>query len=98
MSLTRHMLDVVMDGINDTKMIAGYAQEAAAAGESHDVVDWFAIRAKTRLNALERDWKDVHEELEERAKNGKHDSELLDALECHVEHSIAEIRAKVEKL
>lgn len=92
--IVKHMLDVVMDGIKDTQMIAEYAQEAARSGESHEVTDWFAARAKTRMSHLERDWKDVREELEDR----KHDGELLDALACHVEHSIAELRAKVEKL
>lgn len=94
MKMTKHMLDVVMDGIKDADMLAGYALEAARSDANRALADWFTVRAKTRLSHLERDWKDVREELEESG----HDGELLEALECHVNHSIAALKAKIESL
>lgn len=94
MKMKKHMLSVVMDGIKDTGMLADYAQEVARIDGNKDLADWFAVRAKTRLSHLERDWKDVDEELEEHDRG----SELLDALECHVNRSIADLKARVESL
>lgn len=94
MKMKKHMLSVVMDGIKDTRMLADYAQEAAGIDGNKDLADWFAVRAKTRLSHLERDWKDVDEELEEHDRG----SELLDALECHVNRSISDLKARVESL
>lgn len=92
--LVRHMLKVVMDGITDTGMLAGYAEDAIKHPEHKSAAEWFAARAKTRLAQLERDWKDVREELME----GKHDGELMDALECHINNSISGLKARLEKM
>ena len=94
MGMMRHMLDVVMDGINDTDMIARYAEEAFKHQEHKAAADWFAMRAKMRLSQLERDWKDVHEELVEHS----HNDELVDALACHVNHSIHDLKMRIEKM
>lgn len=94
MRLVHNMLKIVMDGINDTGMMAGYAEEAFKHPEHKDAAEWFAMRARTRLTHLEKDWKDVHEELVEH----KHDDELLDALSCHVNHSIDALKARIEKM
>lgn len=94
MSMTRHMLSVIMDGIKDVGMVAGYAEEAHRMPDQKNAAEWFAMRAKTRLSHLERDWKDVHEELEEHS----HNDELVDALACHVNHQIADLKARIEKM
>ena len=95
MNMTKYMLDLVMDGIKDTDMIARYAEEAHKVHEHKSTADWFATRAKARLSHLERDWKDVWEELEE---HGKHDEELMDALACHINHSIAGLKTRIDKM
>ena len=92
--MTRHMLNVIMDGIRDTGMMADYAESAFKHPEHKGAADWFAMRAKTRLSHLEKDWKDVHEELVEH----NHDSELVDALACHVNKSIADLKMRIEKM
>lgn len=94
MRLVHNMLKVVMDGIDDTGMLVSYAEEASKHPEHKGAAEWFAERAKTRLTHLERDWKDVHEELIEH----KHDGELLDALACHVNYSIGALKARIEKM
>lgn len=92
--MMKHLLAVVMDGLKDADKLVGYAHKAREHGESKDIANWFATRAQNRLSMAERDWKDVREELHK----GKHDDELIDALECHVEHWMEELREKVEKL
>lgn len=94
MSITRYMLNVVMDGIKDTGMMADYAEHAFKDTEHKSAAGWFATRAKNRLSALERDWHDVHDEL----KQGHHDDDLIDALACHVDHSIADLKARIDKM
>lgn len=84
------MLAVVMDGIKDAEMLAGYAEQA----EDRAVKNWFATRAQNRASGAERDWKDVLDEL----KKTKHDEELLDALECHVSKSLERLEERVEKI
>lgn len=92
--MMKHMLSVVMDGIRDAEMVAGYAEEAIRHSEDKGVVTWFVAHAQNRLTMVERDWRDVHEHI----KAGKHDEEMLDALECHVEHSLKNLRMRIEKL
>lgn len=94
MSMMKHMLAVVMDGIKDAEMIAGYAEEAHAHGADHGVVSWFKTRAQNRYSMAERDWHDVDDEL----KTTKRDDDLTDALECHVNRTLANLRARVDKL
>ena len=94
MSMMRHMLNVIMDGIKDVGMVASYAEEAHRMPDQKGAAEWFATRAKTRLGHLERDWKDVHEELEEHG----HNDELVDALSCHVNHQIADLKARIDKM
>lgn len=94
MRLVHNMLRVVMDGIDDTGMLVGYAEEAYKHPEHKSAAEWFAMRAKTRFSHLEKDWKDVHEELIEH----KHDGELLDALACHVNQAIGSLKARIEKM
>lgn len=95
MGMTRWMLDIVMDGIKDTDMIAGYAESANKMAEKSDAARWFAERARMRLDRLENDWADVHEELTE---HSKHDDELVDALACHVNRSIADLKMRIGKM
>lgn len=92
--MMKHMLAVVMDGIKDAEMMAGYAEEAKAHGGDHGVVTWFKTRAQNRYSMAERDWRDVDDEL----KTNKHDDEMLEALECHVNRSLHNLRDRVEKL
>lgn len=94
MSMMKHMLSVVMDGIKDAEMMAGYAEEAKEHGKDHGEYAWFKTRAQNRYSMAERDWHDVDEEL----KTNKHDDEMLEAIECHVNRSMAALRARVEKL
>jgi hypothetical protein len=58
----KHLIGVVMDGIRDTDMIAGYAEAAREEGEDK-FASWFAVRAKERLAALRRDWVEVQDVL-----------------------------------
>lgn len=88
------MLNVIMDGIKDTGMMATYAEEAFKSAEHKSAAGWFATRAKARLSALERDWHDVHDEL----RQGHHDDDLIDALACHVDRSIADLKARIDKM
>ena len=90
----KHMLYVVMDGIKDAEKIAGYAEEAKILGDEPSVVAWFTAHAQSRLAMTERDWHDVHEHI----KGKKHDEEMLDALVCHVDRSLKDLRMRVEKL
>lgn len=92
--MMKHMLAVVMDGIKDAEMLTGYAEEAKDHGKDHGEMAWFKTRAQNRYAMAERDWHDVDEEL----KADKHDEEMLEALECHVNRSMAALRARVEKL
>lgn len=92
--MMKHMLAVVMDGIKDGEMMAGYAEEAKGHHEDKGIVTWFTTRAQTRLSMAERDWHDVDEHI----RDEKHDDEMLEALECHVNRSLSNLRARVEKL
>lgn len=92
--MIKHMIDMVMDDIRDTEMIVEYAKEAKARGEKPEVVNWFAVHAKERLNGLERDWRDVESEMRAHDREG----EISDALACHVEHTIHRIKIKAGKL
>ena len=90
--MMRHLLAVVMDGLKDTEMIAGYAEHAMKHGTDRSIVNWFKTRAQNRLAMVERDWKDVDDQLH----TDKHDDELVEALECHVNRSLANLREKIE--
>lgn len=92
--MVKHMLSVVMDGIKDAEMLTGYAEEAKEHGKDHGEMAWFKTRAQNRYAMAERDWHDVDEEL----KADKHDEEMLEALECHVNRSMSALRARVDKL
>jgi hypothetical protein len=94
MSMIKHMLAVVMDGIKDGEMLTGYAEEAKTHGADKSVTSWFITRAQNRMSMAERDWHDVDDHLSKE----RHDDEMLDALECHVNRSLANLRARVEKL
>ena len=90
----KHMLQVVMDGIKDADMLAGYAEEAKAHGVEKSVTNWFVVRAQNRMSLAERDWHDVDEHI----KGERHDDEMLEALECHVNRSLEHLRERVSKL
>ena len=92
--MMKHMLAVVMDGIKDTGMLAGYAEDAKAHDAEHSVVAWFKTRAQSRLGMIERDWHDVDDEL----RMHKKDDDLLDALECHVNRSLSELKMRIDKV
>ena len=92
--MVKHMLSVVMDGIKDAEMLTGYAEEAKEHGKDQGEMAWFKTRAQNRYAMAERDWHDVDEEL----KADKHDEEMLEALECHVNRSMSALRARVDKL
>ena len=87
------MISLVMDGIRDTDMIAGYAETAKREGEE-DIAAWFARRAKERLAELRRDWTDVEETLDLK----HHDDDLAEAMSCHIRREIDKVREKVEAL
>jgi hypothetical protein len=92
--MMKHLLAVVMDGLKDTDKMVGYAHKAMEHKADKSIINWFVTRAQNRLSMAERDWKDVDEEL----KKDKHDDELLDALECHVNHWMEDLRERVAKL
>ena len=75
-------------------MTADYAGEAKEHGERQEVINWFFIHAKERLNELERDWREVERELRDRDRSG----DIADAMICHISHSIERARAEVAKL
>lgn len=89
----KHMIELVMDGVRDTNMIASYAEEARKAEDSKSAA-WFATRAKERLGALRRDWTDVEAIL--RMKDG--DMEIVDAMSCYLHKEIERLRDKVERM
>lgn len=89
----KHLIGVVMDGIRDTDMIAGYAEAALEEGEEK-FASWFAMRAKERLATLRRDWSEVEDAL----KLKEHSDELVQGMACHVNKEIERIRAKIEKM
>ena len=94
MSVMRDMLTVVMDGIKDGEMMVRYAEEAMAHKADKSISNWFAARAQNRASMAERDWHDVHEHI----KSEKHDDEMVEALECHVDTWLASLKDKVAKL
>lgn len=89
----KHLIGVVMDGIRDTDMIAGYVEAAREEGEEK-FASWFAVRAKERLAALRRDWAEVEDVL----KLKEHGDELVQGMTCHVNKEIERLRAKIEKM
>ena len=89
----KHMISLVMDGIRDTDMIAGYADTARAEGEEK-IAGWFAQRAKERLAELRRDWADVEETLDLKRR----DDDLAEAMSCHVRKEIERVKDKVERM
>lgn len=89
----KHLIGVVMDGIRDADMIAGYAEAARDEGEEK-FANWFAIRAKERLATLRRDWTEVEDVL----KLKEHSDELVMGMTCHVNKEIERLRAKIEKM
>ena len=91
--MIKHMIGMVMDDLRDIDMMVDYAEEAKEHGERQEVVNWFAIHAKERLNELERDWREVERELRDRDRGG----EIADAMICHISHSIERARAEVAK-
>ena len=46
------------------------------------------------MSMAERDWQDVDDHI----RKEKHDDEMLDALECHVNRSLANLKERVAKL
>lgn len=89
----KHMIGLIMDGIRDTDMIAGYADTARAEGEEK-IAGWFAQRAKERLAELRRDWADVEETLDLKRR----DDDLAEAMACHIRREIDKVKAEVENL
>lgn len=92
--MMKHMLTVVMDGIKDAEMLVGYAEHAMKHNADHNTIAWFATRAQSRFSMAERDWKDVDEHL----KTEKHDEELVEALECHVNRWMENLRERMSKI
>ena len=89
----KHMIGLIMDGIRDTDMIAGYADTARAEGEEK-IAGWFAQRAKERLAELRRDWTDVEETLDLKRR----DDDLAEAMACHIRREIERVKDKVERM
>lgn len=92
--MIKHMIGMVMDDLRDIDMMVDYAEEAKEHGERQEVINWFSIHAKERLNELERDWREVERELRDRDRGG----EIADAMICHISHSIERAREEVAKL
>lgn len=92
MTTKKHMISLIMDGIRDTDMIAGYAETAMEEDDKHAA--WFAQRARERLAELRRDWDDVERELELK----HHKDELTGAMDCHICREVDRVKARVEKL
>ena len=93
MSTKKHVIGLVMDGIRDTDMIAGYAETAMDEGDETHAA-WFAQRASERLAELRRDWSDVEHTLGLKEKG----DELTGAMDCHICREVDRVRARVEKL
>lgn len=94
MSVIKHMLSVVMDGIKDAEMIAGYAEMAVVHKADKSVINWFVGRAQNRVSMAERDWHEVDDHI----KSEKRDDDMIEALECHVNRSIEHLKERIEKL
>lgn len=89
----KHLISVVMDGIRDADMLAGYAEDAKAEGEDK-YAGWFAQRARERLAELRRDWNDVSVDLKLR----EHEDDVAELLMCHVEKDIERVQLRIEKV
>ena len=63
------------------------------SGADHRIANWFTVRAQNRMNMAEKDWHDVRDELK-----AKRDDDLIEALECHINRSLDNLRARIEKL
>ena len=93
MRYKKHMISVVMDGIRDADMLAGYAEDARDEGE-HNHAAWFARRAKERMAELRRDWNDVSDDLKIR----EHEDEIAGLLACHIDKDIERVAHRIEKV
>lgn len=87
------MVSVVMDGIRDADMLAGYAEDARDEGE-RGYAAWFLHRAKERLSELCRDWNEVSADLKIR----EHEDDIAELLACHIEKDIERVTHRIEKL
>ena len=93
MKYKKHMISVVMDGIRDADMLAGFAEDARDEGE-HNHAAWFARHAKERLAELRRDWNDVRDDLKIR----EHEDEIAGMLACHIDKDIERVERRIEKV
>ncbi|MGN0544144.1 MAG: hypothetical protein ACI4I0_01110 [Acutalibacteraceae bacterium] len=93
MKYKKHMISVVMDGIRDADMLAGYAEDARDEGE-RGYAAWFLHRAKERLSELCRDWNEVSADLKIR----EHEDDIAELLACHVEKDIERVTHRIEKI
>lgn len=91
--MLKQMLAVVMDGVKDTNMMADYAKEAYKHGEA-SAAAWFKSHAQNRFAALERDWRDVCEEMRRKHKP----DDVLDALTDYVDGVVTELRKTLEAM
>jgi len=94
LSVMKDMLSVVMDGIKDGEMLAKYAEMAIEHKADKGITNWFISRAQNRASMAERDWHDVHEHI----KAEKHDEEMVEALECHVDRWLENLKDRVSRL
>lgn len=91
--MIKQMLSVVMDGVKDTNMLADYAKEADKHGEA-SAAAWFKAHAQNRFAALERDWREVREEM----RRKREPDDVLDALTDYVDGAISELRKTLEAM
>lgn len=89
----KHLVSVVMDGIRDADMLAGYAEDAKAEGEDR-YATWFMQRARERLAELKRDWNDVSDDLDLKG----HEDDIAGLLACHIEKDIERVKLRIEKV
>lgn len=93
MNMTKKMLSVLMDGINDTQMLMGYAKDCE---EHPDYERWFKQHAEKRLDMLKRDRDDIFEDLDIERKSRDGDG-IAAALMCYVDAEIAKLDKEVSR-
>lgn len=89
--MIRYMLSILMDGIKDTEMYIGYAEEAADNNSEYG--SWFKNHAKMRYDALKTDYDFICKEinLQEKARSG---DAIAEALMCHLQYQMKELNER----
>jgi len=91
--MVREMLQVVMDGITDAKMLIEYANRA----EEPEQKSWFNTHARNRIEQLSNDFTYVINKLELPRKVQEGD-EIAEALHGHLLYEVDSLKNKLGSL